>query len=37
MKGRKKAKLYDENGVKFDCINYDDEEELAKKIKRKFG
>ena len=35
-KKSKKAKLY-ENGIKFDCIEYEDEDELAEKMKKKYG
>jgi len=33
---RKKAKIY-ENGVKIDCIEFNDIDDLKKKYKRKWG
>ena len=35
-KRKNKAKLYDDRGIKFDCINYDDEDELIGKIREKY-
>lgn len=36
MRKRRKAKIY-EDGLKIDSIDFEDDEDLRKKIKRKFG